>query len=147
VQINWKILEFNEISINESYDLFQLRSKIFVLEQNCIYLDLDGKDKEAIHILGYFKKKIIACARLIINNKKYFYIGRIAVDKNYRKKHIGEKLVKECLNQLKKKEEKKRIKISAQSHLEIFYNKLGFSKKGEEYLEDGITHIAMYYLD
>jgi len=141
--IIWKAKPFSKLSISELHDLFQLRAEIFVVEQDCVYLDIDGKDKEATHVLGYYKKSLVAYARLFFtkeNNKENNQIGRVCVKKTFRNKNIGDKLIQKCLDFFTKDQT---IKISAQQHLKKFYNKHQFISTGKEYLEDGIPHIEM----
>ena len=144
--ISFDVKNYNDLSQKNIHDIFALRSEVFVLEQRCIYQDIDGKDIEAIHIVGKDKKGIVAYAR-ILNTKKinpsWISIGRIVISKRKRGKGYGHKLVDFCLEVIKKKEKKRKIKISAQEHLKEFYEQHGFIKRGEGYLEDGIPHIEM----
>jgi ElaA protein len=138
----WEIKEWSELSIKEVESIFSLRSEVFVVEQDCVYQDIDGKDQKAKHVLGKKDNEIIAYAR-IFKSGDYFKeasFGRAVVKKTERKKGVGDELVINCLENIKEEE----IKISAQSYLKGFYGKHGFVAKGEEYLEDGIPHIAMF---
>ncbi len=142
-----KIKSYNELSHEELYDILRIRAKIFVVEQNCPYNDLDNKDNIAKHVIGKDGNKIIAYARIFKEGdfyKKNTSIGRILVCVEKRKKKIGNTLVEKSINFCKKNYPGKEIKISAQSHLKIFYQKLGVVYKGETYLEDGIPHCSMY---
>lgn len=137
---------FEELSIQELHDLYLLRSEVFVVEQECIYQDIDGKDSIALHVLGVQKGKILAYARIFYKGdyyKKYASIGRIVVSPKYRKKKKGKLIVEHSIRLIKEKDENVSIKISAQAHLSKFYNKIGFIETGKTYLEDGISHIAM----
>ena len=138
--------KFNELTTHELYDIIQLRSEVFVVEQNCVYQDLDDKDKLAYHILGILNNQIIAYAR-IFNSGDYFSepsIGRIVVKNEFRKHKYGYQLVLNSIQFIENNFKKSNIQISAQSYLKGFYGKHGFVAKGEEYLEDGIPHTAMY---
>ena len=146
MQIIWKEKKFKELTNTELYKILQLRSKIFVVEQNCVYNDLDNLDFEANHIICFLKKNIIGYSR-IIDKKANIVIGRIIVEKKYRKKGIGEKLVKKSIRTAKRKIGKKSIIISAQKQWDSFYKKLNFKCTGKEYLEDGIPHQEMYYFE
>ena len=146
MQIKWKEKKFKELTNTELYEILQLRSKIFVVEQNCVYNDIDNLDYEANHIFGCFEKKIIGYSR-IIDKKENIIIGRIIVEKIYRKKGIGEKLVKKSIRTAKRKIGKKNIIISAQKQWDSFYKKLNFKCTGKEYLEDGIPHQQMVYYE
>ena len=144
-ELNFKIKDFNQLSTQDLYAVLQLRSEVFVVEQDCVYLDLDGKDQLAYHVLGYKDLKLIAYAR-VFKPGDYFSkssIGRIIVKKTYRRFKYGDHLVKNSIGFIEKKFKEKEILISAQAYLINFYNKLGFEQKGEQYLEDDIPHIKM----
>ena len=136
---------FQELTSKELYDLLQLRSEVFVVEQDCVYQDLDGKDENALHVIGKKNNKIVAYTR-VFKPGDYFKeasIGRVVVSKEERQHKYGYdimdasiKAANDCFNETK-------IKLSAQTYLKKFYNNLGFKEVGEEYLEDGIPHIAM----
>lgn len=141
----WKVLKFEEFTLDELYDLMQLRSQIFVVEQDCVYLDQDGKDKKALHVLGFKGKKICAYARLF-DKGEYFdlcSIGRVIVAEDERRYAYGHTLMNESIKAIKEYYGEDKIKISAQKYLKKFYESHGFIQKGEEYLEDGIPHIGM----
>jgi len=139
------VKKFNELSIQELYAILQLRSEVFVVEQDCVYQDIDYKDQKAFHVLGIKEEKIIAYAR-IFNSGDYFSkpsIGRIIVKENQRKYKYGFQLVEESIQYIEDNFIEKTILISAQTYLTKFYNSLGFIQQGEGYLEDGIPHIKM----
>ena len=139
------IKRFNELSIQELYVILQLRSEVFVVEQDCVYQDLDNKDLDAYHVLGILDKEIVAYAR-IFKPGDYFLessIGRIVVKKEFRKFQYGYQLVQNSIQFIENNLQQNTILISAQSYLTKFYNSLGFTQVGEEYLEDGIPHIKM----
>tara|TARA_S200000501_G_scaffold344641_1_gene356557 strand:- start:147 stop:593 length:447 start_codon:yes stop_codon:yes gene_type:complete len=144
--ISFSAKRFNSLTKLEIHDIFALRAEVFVVEQECIYQDIDGKDKEALHIIGKQRNDVVAYARILekgISYSDHISIGRVVVKKTNRGKLIGKKLLKFCLFQLDKNQPHQEIKISAQMHLEKFYNNYGFIKLGKGYLEDGIPHIAM----
>ena len=139
------IKRFNDLSIHELYVILQLRSEVFVVEQDCVYQDLDNKDQDAFHVLGVLDNEIVAYAR-IFKPGDYFLessIGRIVVKKEFRKFQYGYKLVENSIQFIENNLQQNTILISAQSYLTKFYNSLGFIRVGEEYLEDGIPHIKM----
>lgn len=145
MKISWKIKTWEQLKTNELYSILKLRSKVFVVEQNCVYQDIDDKDKLAIHVFGFVERKIIAYSRLF-NKKEYFKetsFGRAVVESANRGKGIGNMLVEKSLLTIKEKYKEQKVKISAQAHLVNFYKKHGFKTIGKEYLEDGIPHIAM----
>jgi ElaA protein len=137
---------FDALLLREFHDLLALRSDVFVVEQNCVYQDIDGKDPLALHVIGKKNKKIIAYARIInvtIVYPEKVSIGRIVIDPLSRGKNHGNQLISFCLDQCNSLFPGASIKISAQAHLERFYNKHRFVTTGEAYLEDGIPHIGM----
>ena len=138
----WEVKEWAELSSNEVENIFSLRSEVFVVEQDCVYQDIDGKDQKAKHVLGKKNNEIVAYAR-IFKPGEYFKeasFGRAVVKKTERGKGVGDELVINCLENITEEE----IKISAQSYLKGFYGKHGFKAEGNEYLEDGILHTAMF---
>ena len=139
------IKTFNELALDELYYLLQLRSEVFVVEQDCVYQDVDGKDQNALHIIGKNKNRIIAYTR-IFKPGDYFKeasIGRVVVSEKERHLKYGHQLMLASINAIETLFQTKEIKLSAQKYLENFYNNLGFKTIGEPYLEDGIPHIAM----
>jgi ElaA protein len=142
-----KIKPFNSLSVNELYQILQLRSQVFVVEQNCIYQDIDAKDDFAWHVLGKDGDKIIAYLRFF-KSGDYFEsssIGRVVVADRHRKKGLAKMLMQEAMTYLFEHLNEKKITLSAQTYLTQFYNNLGFCQVGEGYLEDGIPHIKMVY--
>lgn len=136
---------FQDLSVSQLYDILRLRSEIFVVEQNCVYLDLDNKDQKAIHILGYFDSKLVTYCRLFKPND-YFEnasIGRVVVDSNYRKNKFGHLLMQKAIQEIESQFNSKTITISAQLYLKIFYESHGFIATSAVYLEDDIEHIEM----
>ena len=143
--INWKIKPFNELLIAELYSVLQLRSEVFVVEQNCVYQDLDGKDEKALHLIGTFDDKIVAYARLFKPND-YFEnasIGRVVIDQNYRDRKWGHEMMQQAIAGIQEHFGETKITISAQLYLQKFYETQGFVKTSEMYLEDDIPHIQM----
>jgi len=143
--LQWKIKRFEELSAHELYDLLKLRSEIFVVEQNCVYLDLDGKDKVALHLLGEFEGKIVAYSRLFKPGISFdnASIGRVVVDANFRDRKWGHDLMREAIAGIKHYFGESQITIGAQLYLKKFYESHGFVKTSEMYLEDDIPHIEM----
>lgn len=143
--LEWKIKTFEALSVHELYDLLKLRSEIFVLEQNCVYLDLDGKDKQALHLFGEFEGKIVAYTRLFKPGISFenSSIGRVTVDANYRDRKWGHDLMRESIAAIKQHFGESKITIGAQLYLKKFYETHGFIQTSEMYLEDDIPHIEM----
>jgi len=141
----FKIKRFNELSAVELYQILQLRSEVFVVEQNCVYQDIDGKDQKAIHVIGEFEGKTVAYCR-IFDKGLYFdqaSIGRVIVKENFRDRKWGHDLIKEAIDAVLNHFGESQITISAQLYLKKFYESHGFVMTSEEYLEDGIPHIEM----
>lgn len=140
-----RVKTFKELTLQQLYDLLQLRSEVFVVEQNCVYQDVDGKDQKALHVLGYSGQKLVAYTRLF-KPGDYFdkaSIGRVVVRSHERKFKNGNAIMKASIDAIKTYYNKTNIKISAQCYLKNFYNNLGFFEVGEPYLEDGIPHVVM----
>ena len=139
------VKNFNDLTTKELYALLQLRSEIFVVEQDCVYQDIDYKDQKASHILGYQNEKLVAYTR-VFDAGIYFdqaSIGRVLVRENARNHKYGYDIMNASIDAITLNYGEQPIKISAQTYLKTFYNNLGFVELGEEYLEDGIPHIAM----
>lgn len=143
--IQWKTKSFDTLSVHELYDILRLRSEIFVVEQNCVYLDLDGKDKVALHLYGEFEGKIVAHARLFKAGISFdnASIGRVTVDATYRDRKWGHELMREAIAGVLQHFGEKKITIGAQLYLKKFYESHGFVQASEMYLEDDIPHIEM----
>ena len=136
---------YQQLSKEKLYQIIRLRLEVFVLEQNCIYQDLDNKDQKAIHLVGEEEGKVIAYTRLF-KKGDYFEnasIGRVIVKKESRKKDYGKIIMQKSIEELKNEYNEENIEISAQKYLIKFYDDLGFKKIGEEYLKDNIPHIKM----
>ncbi len=139
------IKTFNELSPQDIYSILQLRSEVFVVEQNCVYQDIDDKDQYALHLLLKKDDYLIGYSR-IFKAGDYFKeasIGRVLVKKQDRNNRHGSLLMELSIKAIKNHFKENTVKISAQTYLKKFYNELGFDPIGEEYLEDGIPHIAM----
>lgn len=141
------IKTFDALSNKELYSLLKLRSAVFVVEQECIYQDLDGKDDKALHVLGKIGDEVVAYLRLF-RPGAYFEnaaIGRVVVANAHRKKGFAKTLMQTAIHHLTDEMGVTKIELSAQVYLKEFYNDLGFLEKGTSYLEDGIPHIKMVY--
>jgi len=142
---NYKV--FNELTVNELYDLLKLRAEIFVVEQDCVYNDLDDFDKEAVHVFYTENGEIVATARLLQPGTRFadFSIGRVVVKKEKRGTGLGKALMNTATEYCIKEWKAEKIKISAQLYLQRFYEELGFEVVTEMYLEDGIPHVGMVH--
>ena len=140
-----KIKPWEKLTSKEINDIFSLRSEVFIVEQNCAYQDVDGKDELADHVMLYVEDELVGYTRVFVENTyfKEASFGRAVVKKKHRGEGYGHLLVDKSLEELKAKKQSP-IKISAQSYLKEFYTSHGFLAKGDEYMEDGIPHTAMY---
>lgn len=144
--MEWTIKHFNELSLKELYEIGRLRQEIFVVEQNCPYVDFDGKDFDCYHLMGFDSVGLQAYSRLVPAGISYtddISIGRVVNSKQVRGTGIGRELMLESIKACEKIWGKRPIRISAQTYLLKFYNSLGFESTGKEYLEDDIPHTEM----
>ena len=148
MSLQFQFKHFNELSLAEFHDLIALRIQVFVIEQNCPYQDVDGKDKSSIHAIGRTDSgEIVATARILPAGISYpeVAIGRVVVAESMRGTGAGHQLMEECMRTIKSTFGDVSVRISAQKHLEKFYNSHLFVSTGKEYLEDGIPHVEMLY--
>ena len=144
--MKWILKKFSDLTANEIHDVLQLRINVFVVEQNCPYNELDGKDKIALHLLGFNNKnEIIAYTRIFKPGDYYKQaaFGRVVVHEEFRNQKIGYDLVNKTIEEIKMLFGNSDIKIGAQTYLKKFYKSFGFNQIGEGYIEDGIPHIYM----
>jgi ElaA protein len=143
--MSWTLKLFDELTSTEVYDILQLRSEVFVVEQTCAYQDIDNLDKIAYHLYFTEKNIIIAYARLLPAGVSYDTpaIGRVIVKQTHRKRNFGKQLMEKAKEEVLKLFGTDKITISAQMYLKKFYNEIGFKEIGSEYLEDDIPHIKM----
>lgn len=145
MELEFKIKSFYELSLDELYQLLRLRSEVFVVEQNCVYQDIDDKDQKALHVLGFYENELVAYTRLFAPGD-YFdmaSIGRVILKEKFRDRKWGYQLMEVSIQQAEEVYQVRSIKISAQCYLQKFYENLGFVGVGESYLEDGIPHLEM----
>ena len=140
-----EIKPWEKLSRQQINEIFSLRSEVFIVEQECPYQDVDGKDETADHIMLRVDNELVGYTRVFPKNTyfKEASFGRAVVKKSHRGEGYGHLLVDKSLEYLKSKKQSP-IKISAQSYLKEFYSSHGFMAKGDEYMEDGIPHTAMY---
>jgi len=143
VDFNW--YSFQELTTQQLYSILALRSEIFVVDQHCPYLDPDGKDIFALHLLGMENNSLVAYIRLFPPKEieNYIVFGRVATNKSVRNKGYGKKSMQELLTYCDKHFPGSTIQCSAQYYLKKFYESFGFVAYGEMYEEDTIPHIAM----
>jgi len=148
----WQTKHFNELSLNQLYDLLKLRVDVFVVEQTCYYPDLDSnkdqldRHKDTLHLLGYQNDTLVSYLRILARGQsydEYISIGRVAIAEQARGSGLGHELMTQALQLCQQYFPKQSIKISAQEHLLNYYQKHGFEQVSSMYLEDDIPHIAM----
>ena len=145
---HWVFASWDELSRDEIYTILQLRQAIFVVEQDCPYLDADGTDDQALHLQGRYQGQLCAYARVFPPNaKNTVIIGRVIVHPSSRGQGLGYVLMKKAHEQSRIRYPQCSFFVSAQSHLSSFYGRLGYQQCGEEYLEDNIPHIPMKKLE
>lgn len=139
------VKRFSELNLHQLYDILQLRSEVFVVEQDCVYQDIDGKDADALHVIGWKNESIVAYTRCF--EPGYYFeeaaIGRVVVKASERKYGYGHEIMKASARAIEEFFGTSRIKLSAQQYLIKFYEYHGYRTTGQGYLEDGIPHIAM----
>ncbi len=145
--MKWNTTKFHQLTTDQLYDILKLRVDIFIVEQNCPYPELDDKDRhvESRHLTAYDDSGLIAYTRLLPPGLSYpdVSVGRFAVKPSARNQGTGSLLMEKTLEEIDKIWPDKAIRISAQAHLSEFYEKFGFIKVSDNYLEDGIPHIEM----
>lgn len=144
--MRWTCLRFDELSVQQLYSVLALRSEVFVVEQNCVFLDIDGLDAKTWHLLGHGDDgQLKAYARLIPPGLKApdALIGRVVTSPAARSGGVGRALMAEAVAQCEQLWPGQSITLHAQAHLERFYASFGFSPVGEQYMEDGIAHQEM----
>ena len=138
------IKKFDELSLNELYKIMQLRSQVFVVEQNCIYQDLDDIDKISYHLFIKGNKDMIkAYLRIFEKDKDIAQIGRVVTDEKERKKGYATKLMEKGIQLIKNEMKKDKVYLEGQVYCKDLYLKLGFEIISDEFLEDGIPHYKM----
>jgi ElaA protein len=147
MKIKWQLLFFDALSPAELYAVMRLRSEVFVVEQNCVYLDADDKDPQCWHLMGWQGEKLVAYCRLLPPGLSYpsASIGRVITAPEFRRTGAGRELMRRALAEVERLYHTRDITIGAQLYLKRFYESLGFRQSGDEYLEDNIPHIPMEY--
>ena len=144
--IKWSTKSFADLSNNELYAILRLRSEVFVVEQNCVFLDMDNNDQKAYHTMGWLGSELVATTRLFNLDQSYQgyqSIGRVVGSPKHRGIGIGKELMNFSIQECERLFGKGAIKIGAQLYLKKFYSELGFEQSGEMYIEDLIEHIPM----
>lgn len=144
--MNMIVRPFDALTPSMLYDLLQLRVDVFMVEQNCLYQELDNKDKFATHILLYQDKALLGYARVLYDKEKQaISFGRLVCQQAARGRGLGKILMNEIMGYFKQHHPNEKYVISAQCYLTTFYQQYGFKPQGERYLEDGLPHILMVH--
>jgi len=144
--MQWQCSTFSDLSPKSLYEILKARAEVFIVEQRCAYLDLDGIDEHAHHLVLQSKcGDLLAYARLIPPTVKFEEpsIGRVLTTQRARGKGFGRLLMQESISRLNPLYPALPIRISAQAYLEKFYSDFGFVRVSENYDEDGIEHLEM----
>ena len=145
--IHWQDLHHSELSVSALYELLKLRCEVFVVEQNCVYQDVDGEDLngENRHLLGWRDNQLVAYARILKNEDDFapVVIGRVIVSPQVRGEKLGYQLMERAVASCQQHWPQHAIYLGAQAHLQPFYAHFGFSPVTDIYDEDGIPHIGM----
>lgn len=148
LMINWIQKTFSELTVDELYAFLRLRTEVFVVEQTCVFQDMDNKDQKCHHVMGWVGDELVAYVRILPARLSYDEpsIGRVVSDPGYRGKGVGRELMEEAIRRTIELHGNVSIRIGAQLYLKKFYSSLGFDPQGDVYLEDGIEHIEMVRL-
>lgn len=145
--IHWQDLHHSELSVSALYEILKLRCEVFVVEQACAYLDVDGDDLvgENRHLLGWRDNQLVAYARILKNEDDFapVVIGRVIVSPQVRGEKLGHQLMERAVASCQQHWPQHALYLGAQAHLQPFYAHFGFSPVTDIYDEDGIPHIGM----
>lgn len=143
----WKIKKFDELNAEEIYEILKIRNQVFIVEQQCPYLDCDGRDMKSYHLFLENNNEIAAYLRIIEKGVSYneISIGRVLVNSKYRGKGLARDMMKEAIGYISNQLNETSIRIEAQAYLIDFYKSLGFKQTSKVFLEDNIPHIEMLY--
>lgn len=144
--ITWQCLRFSDLSTAQLYAILKARSEVFVLEQNCVYLDMDGADSACLHLVAWTaEQEVAAYLRLVPPGLKFAEasLGRVISSASLRGTGIGKQLLTKALQQLALLYPGQPVRIGAQQYLEKFYRSFGFVTDSAMFLEDGIPHLEM----
>ena len=136
---------FEELTNQELYELLRLRAEVFVVEQDCIYQDLDDRDQAGVHFFAVDQKQVVGCVRLLPKGVRFndASIGRVVLKKELRGSGLANQLINAAIDYARSEWKEETLRISAQAHLQKFYGRFGFKTVSDEYLEDGIKHVEM----
>lgn len=147
--MEWKLKKFDDLTLDELYEILKLRSEVFVVEQDCVYQDLDDKDQLSYHLFLENDGEAVAVSRIIPENVSYeeMSIGRVVVKENFRGQGLSKIMMKKAIDFIVDDLGKSEIRLSGQAYLVDFYEDLGFKKVSDVYMEDNIEHFEFLYCD
>lgn len=147
--MEWKLKKFDDLTSDELYGILKLRSEVFVVEQDCVYQDLDDKDQLSYHLFLENDGETVAVSRIIPENVSYeeMSIGRVVVKENFRSQGLSKIMMKKAIDFIVDDLGKSEIRLSGQAYLVDFYENLGFKKVSDVYMEDNIEHFEFLYCD
>lgn len=147
MSINWNCKLFDELNVHELYAILRLRTEVFVVEQNCVFQDMDNKDQSSYHVCGWASDQLVAYTRLVPAGVSYEQasIGRVITAPSARSTGMGKELMQYSIKKLYERWGKQSIKLGAQLYLKKFYESFGFQQTSDIYIEDGIPHIEMLF--
>jgi len=145
MELIWVYKTFEKLTTNQLYSILELRSEVFIVEQNCVYQDVDGKDKKSFHLMAWNRDELVAYTRIVPPGISFneASIGRVITSHRYRGLGIGVTLLEKSIHHTLESYQTNQIRIGAQLYLKKFYEGFGFIAQGLEFLEDGIPHIEM----
>ena len=148
-KLNIYIRSYNELNKRELFDIYFLRQEVFIVEQNCVYQDIDQKDQYSYHLMAYDNEILVAYLRIVHPGISYYEpsIGRVLTKIDYRGRGIAKNIMQSAIQKVRDVYKHSNIRISAQEYLIPFYTSLNFESIGEVYLEDDIPHIEMMHKD
>ena len=140
------IKKFDELTTKELYDLLQIRFRVFVLEQKSLYDEVDGRDLNCYHLLGYNNGELVAYLRILPRGLSFneVSIGRVAVREDSRGYGFGRVIVSKAMDYISNEMKENEVRIEAQSYLKEFYESFGFKQTSEPFLDEGVEHIEMF---
>ena len=143
--IDWQWCCLDELTARQQYAVYAAREAVFVVEQHCVYQELDGLDLDAHHLIGWNDGNVAAYLRVLVPGVKYAEpaIGRVLTAKAFRRTGLGRQLMHTALEYVERHYPKRSVRVSAQVYLDSFYRGFGFARCSEQYLEDGIPHVEM----
>ncbi|MEX0635500.1 MAG: GNAT family N-acetyltransferase [Ferruginibacter sp.] len=147
-KIHWQLKKMEALSVSELYKILQVRSEVFVVEQDCVYLDADGKDEKGYHLCGWIGEQLVAYCRIVPQGVSYpdkVSIGRVLTNPSYRNAGMGKLLMEKAIAATYELFPVDSIKIGAQLYLLKFYNEFNFKQISDMYLEDNIPHVEMLH--